>query len=81
LITLSFSNDECVPDGSFVSDATLPKLSYDAEALKHTYDPEKQGPTGRFFITIYGRWLRATIQNCGTEPTKLLRFYCRGSVF
>jgi len=81
LITLAFSNDECGPDGGFVSDEGLPQLNYDAEALKHSFDPERPGPTGRFFVTIYGRWLRVSIQNTGGAPTKKLRLYCRGSVF
>lgn len=81
LITFSFSNDECGPDGDYVSDETLPQLNYDAEALRHTYEPEKQAATGRFFITIYGRWLRMVIQNNGVKATEKLRLYCRGSVF
>jgi hypothetical protein len=81
LVTFAFSNDECGPDGNSVSDEALAHLNYDAEALKHIYNPEKQESTGRFFITIYGRWLRVTINNSGTELTNRLRLYCRGSVF
>jgi len=80
-INLSFSNEEVTPDGHLVTDANLDKLNYDAEALKQFYDPTKQGPTGKFFVTIFGRYLRVEIKNTGTEPTNILRAFVRGSVF
>jgi hypothetical protein len=80
-VVLSFSNDEVAPDGSWVRDEHLPALHYDAEALRQSYDPSKQGATGKFFATIYGRWLCVEIKNFGKAPTEELRFFLRGSVF
>lgn len=80
-VVVSFSNDEVTADGHVVSDETINKLNYDAEALRLFYDPAKQGQTGKFFCTIFGRFLRVEIKNTGVEPTKMIRAYVRGSVF
>ena len=80
-ITISFSNDEVAADGHTVNDANICTLNYDAEALRQLYDPKKQGPTGRFFVTIFGHWIRVEIKNVGEKPTDKLRVYVRGSVF
>ena len=80
-LTLAFSNDEVAADGSVVSDDNIGSLNYDAEALRLLYDPAKQGPTGKFFCTIFGRFLRVEIKNTGAAATKLIRAYVRGSVF
>lgn len=80
-VVLAFSNEEITADGHYVTDANIHELNYDAEALRQFYDPAKQGATGRFFCTIYGRFLRAEIKNVGTEPTSALRVFLRGSVF
>ena len=64
-----------------VSDSNIGALNYDAEALRLFYDPAKQGPTGKFFCTIFGRFLRVEIKNTGDAPTKVIRAYVRGSVF
>ena len=81
-VTLSFSNDDVdLTDGRVVCDANIHKLHYDGEALKQLYDPERQGPTGKFFVTIFGRFLRVEVKNTGTVPTKQLRVFVRGSVF
>jgi hypothetical protein len=45
------------------------------------YDPKKQGPTGKYFSMIFGRWIRVEAKNIGEAPTKQLRIYVRGSVF
>jgi len=80
-ITISFSNEDVASDGHVVNDDNIDKLHYDGEALRQIYDPKKQGPTGKFFVTIYGRFLRVEIKNTGDAPTKELRAYVRGSVF
>lgn len=80
-ITIAFSNEEVTADGNVVSDDNIATLNYDAEALRLFYDPAKQGPTGKFFCTIFGRFLRVEINNTSDTPTKLLRTYVRGSVF
>jgi hypothetical protein len=80
-VSLVFSNDEIAADGRVVSDGNIDKLHYDGEALRQFYDPQKQGPTGKFFVTIYGRFIRVEIKNTGDAPTKELRCYVRGSVF
>lgn len=80
-ITITFSNDEVAADGKSVSDSNISSLSYDAEALKQFYDSKKQGPTGKYFVTIFGHWIRVEIKNVGEAPTKLLRVFVRGSVF
>lgn len=80
-VTLSFSNDDVDAKGRVVGDSNVDTLRYDGEGLKLLYDPKKQGPTGKFFVTIYGRFLRAEVKNVGTAPTKELRAYVRGSVF
>lgn len=80
-VSFTFSNDEVGPDGNFVTDETLPELHFDAEALKQLYDSGKQGATGKYFVTIFGRWLRVEIKNVGDKPTEMLRVYVRGSVF
>lgn len=80
-ISLSFSNEEVTSEGQLVTDANIHELHYDGEALKQLYDPTKQGPTGKFFVTIFGRFLRVEVKNTGTEPTKELRVFVRGSVF
>lgn len=80
-VTFTFSNDEVGPDGLHIVDDTLPKLNYDAEALKQLYDPAKQGATGKYFVTIFGRWLRVEVKNVGDKATERLRVFVRGSVF
>jgi hypothetical protein len=81
LIVASFSNDEVDEQGNYITDETMPALHYDAEALRHVYDPTKQGPTGKAFFVIFGRWVRVAVTNTGTAPTKATRIYIRGSVF
>ena len=80
-ITIAFSNDEVAADGRVVNDDNISALNYDAEALRLLYDPAKQGPTGKFFVTIYGRFIRVEIKNTGDAPPKTMRCYVRGSVF
>ncbi len=80
-VVLSFSNDEVAPDGDWVQDENLKHLHYDAEALRQAYDPRKQAATGKFFATIYGRWLRMEVKNVGQAPTRQTRVFLRGSVF
>lgn len=80
-LVLSFSNDEVDTNGVVVNDANISTLNYDAEALRLFYDPAKQGQTGKFFCTIFGRFLRVEIKNVGEASTEMLRIYVRGSVF
>lgn len=80
-LTIMFSNDEVAADGRPVSDDNIGSLNYDAEALRLLYDPKKQGATGKFFCTIFGRFLRVEIKNTGDAPTEVIRAYVRGSVF
>jgi len=80
-VTISFSNGDVDADGIVVHDSNIAELNYDGEALKLLYDPAKQGPTGKFFVTIFGRFLRVEVKNVGEEPTTMLRAYVRGSVF
>jgi|HubBroStandDraft_5_1064220.scaffolds.fasta_scaffold917426_1 hypothetical protein len=80
-VTFAFSNDEVDIDGGYVTDDNIEKLHYDAEGLKQLYDPGKQGPTGKYFVTIYGRWLRVEIKNTGKQVPTFMRVYTRGSVF
>lgn len=76
-----FSNDEVSSDGHWVTDETLPMLHYDAEAMKLAFDPNKPSATGKFLVTIYGRWLKVEVKNTGKAPTEWMRVYVRGSVF
>lgn len=78
-VVLAFSNDEVASDGHWVTDDNISELHYDAEALRLIYDPAKGGQ--KFFVTIYGRFLRVEIKNTGTAPTTVLRAVVRGSVF
>jgi hypothetical protein len=80
-VTITFSNDEVDDAGRPVSDDNIAKLHYDAEALRQLYDPKKQGPSGKYFVTIFGHWIRVEVKNTGDAPTKDLRVYVRGSVF
>lgn len=80
-VTISFSNEDVDAEGRVIHDGNIDRLHYDAEALRQLYDPRKQSQTGKFFVTIYGRFLRVEIKNVGTAPTKELRTYVRGSVF
>lgn len=80
-VTFAFSNEETGSNGCFVSDGNIHELNYDGEALRQMYDPAKQGSTGKYFVMIYGRWLRVEIKNVGTAPTERLRVFVRGSVF
>ncbi len=80
-VTFSFSNEEVDGLGEPVSDETIAHLHYDAEALKQLYDPTKQGPSGKYFVTIFGRWLRVEVKNVGKATTQNLRVFVRGSVF
>lgn len=79
--SILFSNDEVGPDGRVVRDDNIHELHYDGEALRQLYDPKKQASTGKFFVTIYGRFLRVEIKNLGSAPTSELRATVRGSVF
>ncbi len=80
-VTFSFSNDEVDKNGDYVTDETLPSLSFDAEALKMAYDPAKQSATGKYLVILYGRWLRVEVKNVGKAPTEIMRVIARGSVF
>lgn len=80
-MTFTFSNDEVVVDGHWVTDDNIAMLNYDAEALKLIYDPRKQAQTGKYFVTIFGRWLRVEVKNVGDVETASLRVFVRGSVF
>lgn len=80
-LILAFSNDEVAHDGNWVTDDNIGELHYDAEALRLLYDPAKQSQTGKFFVTIYGRFLRVEIKNVGETSTTELRAVVRGSVF
>jgi len=77
----TFSNDEVTPDGDYITDENMKTLHYDAEALKLAYEPSKQSATGKYLVTIYGRFLSVRIKNVGTKPIEWIRFYVRGSVF
>lgn len=80
-VTITFSNDEVDDEGRSISDENIAKLHYDAEALRQLYDPKKQGPSGKYFVTIFGHWIRVEVKNAGDAPTQQLRVYVRGSVF
>lgn len=80
-VVFSFSNDEVAEDGHWVTDETMPALHYDAESLRIAYDPSKQSATGKFVVTILGRWLKVEVKNVGETPLEFLRCYVRGSVF
>ena len=80
-LVCAFSNDEVAPDGEPVADANISLLHYDAEALRQRFDPERPAVGGKFFVTIYGRWIRVVLSNVGSAPTAFLRAYVRGSVF
>lgn len=80
-LRFDFSNDDVYNlDGEAVNDENLPKLNYDAEALIMQYDPNKQAATGKYLVTIYGRWLRVGITFPDGVPS-FVRAYVRGSVF
>lgn len=80
-VIISFSNDEVDADGHWVTDDNVDTLNYDGEALRLAYDPDKPAQSGKFFVTIYGRFLRVVVKNVGDHPTEELRVYVRGSVF
>ena len=80
-MTLSFSNEETDAEGDYVTDRNIMSLNFDAEALKQMYEPNKQGPTGKYFCTIFGRYFRVQVKNVGQAPTKFMRVFVRGSVF
>jgi len=80
-MTLSFSNEETDVNGDYVTDDNISTLNFDAEALKQMYEPTKQGPTGKYFCTIFGRYFRVQLKNVGAKPTEFLRVFVRGSVF
>lgn len=80
-VSIAFSNEDVDDAGNVVCDGNLHRLHYDGEALRQFYDPAKQGPTGKFFCTIFGRFIRVEIRNAGDAHTKVLRVYVRGSVF
>ena len=73
--------EETAADGRYVTDDNIASLNFDAEALKQMYEPAKQGPTGKYFCTIFGRYFRVQVKNVGTKPTDFLRVFVRGSVF
>lgn len=76
-VAFEFSNDEVGPDGSWVTDKTMPELNWDVLDGK-TY---KVGERKGHWILILGRWLRVTVKNTGVAPVDGLRVYVRGSVF
>ncbi len=83
-VVCSFSNDEVSPaTGHWATDDNLKDLNYDAEALHQTFDPSKPrlSNNGKFFITIYGRFMLFEVTNVGKAPTEFLRAYLRCSVF
>lgn len=80
-VTCDFSNDEVAPTGDYVTDENMKDLNYDASGLVQKYDPSKQAATGKYFVIIFGRWLRVEVKNLGTRPTETLRVFVRGSVF
>ena len=80
-VCFTFSNDEVTAEGDWVTDENMKTLNYDAEALKQAYEPAKQSATGKYLVTIYGRWLRVEVKNVGSKPTSWMRVYVRGSVF
>lgn len=80
-VTFSFSNDEVAPDGHWVTDENIHDLNYDALALKQQFDPGNVAATGKYFVTIFGRWLEVKVKNVGSKSTELLRVFVRGSVF
>jgi hypothetical protein len=80
-VTFCFSNEETDPEGRWVTDDTVHRLHYDGEALRQLYSPDKQGASGKYFVMIYGRWLRIEVKNVGDAPTKELRVFVRASVF
>jgi hypothetical protein len=80
-VTFSFSNEEVDEKGDWITDGNIATLNYDAEALKQLYDPAKQGASGKYFVTIFGRWLKVEVKNLGEAPTEKLRVFVRGSVF
>lgn len=57
-ITFAFSNDEYDDEGDWVNDENISKLHYDALADKKIYKPNT---LDKFFVTIFGRWLRVEI--------------------
>jgi hypothetical protein len=80
-VTFSFSNEEVDGGGDWITDDNIASLNYDAEAVKQMYEPTKQGASGKYFVTIYGRWLKVEVKNVGDKPTEKLRVFVRGSVF
>jgi hypothetical protein len=80
-VTFSFSNEEVDAKGFWITDDNIASLNYDAEATKQLYEPGKQGATGKYFVTIFGRWLKVEVKNTGDQPTSRLRVFVRGSVF
>jgi len=80
-LRFDFSNDDVhLLDGNPVSDENISKLNYDAEAMVLNYDPSKQGATGKYLVTIYGRWLRVQLKFPDGVPS-YVRAYVRASVF
>ena len=80
-VSFSFSNDEVAPDGHWVTDDNIHDLNYDALALKQLFDPKNAAASGKYFVTIFGRWLEVKVKNTGDKSTEKLRVYVRGSVF
>lgn len=80
-VSFSFSNEEMDSYGNYICDDNISSLNYDAEALKHMYDPTKQSASGKYFVLIYGRWMRVCVQNTGINPASFVRVFVRGSVF
>lgn len=76
-----FSNDDFNVNGQHPVDKDLPELNYDANALIHSYDPEKPQMGSKFLVTIYGKWLRVTLKSLSDKPSEVLRVHVRGSVF
>ena len=80
-LQISFSNDEVDAAGHWVTDDNIDKLNYGVHALRQDYDPVQQALSGRFFVTIMGRWLKVEAKNLGNISTETLQLYVRGSVF
>lgn len=80
-LAFDFSNDEFTKEGRYPTDKDLPDLNYDANALMHSYDPQKPMMGSKFLVILYGKWLRVTLEPQGDKCPDTLRVFIRGSVF
>lgn len=62
-----------------ITDEDLPDLDYEGAGPPHLYDPAQRVPADRFFVPIYGRWIRARVTCVDNFPTTALACYLRGS--